>query len=167
MNEASKTFSLLPEDAHPKAQEALTDAFFWDTSNPLSPFGDETGLEVLEALQDFRLEEPDGKVLDLLSELLARWEVTDEGWETVEEDEVQALGADDETGLLLRDEVIIALAFAQLIVDGRVDPEVRRRAILAITRQSLPALVHGFGFRGRERTASLARMREILGRRWD
>ena len=107
------------EDSHPRAREALTDAFFWDPTDLCSPFGDETGQEVLEAFRDFRVEEPRGNPLALLGDLLARWEVADEAWDAVDPDEVQAIGAADELGLLLRDEAVIALAFAQIVaVEG-------------------------------------------------
>ena len=155
------------EDAHPRARAALTDAFFWDASDPAGPFGDETGLDVLEALRDLRVEDPRGSPLGLLGELLARWEIADEGWDVVEAGEVQALGEADELGLITRDQAILALAFAQIIVDGRVDAEVRRRAILALARQALPALLAGFGPRARKREAYVTRMREVLGQRWD
>ncbi len=155
------------DDGHPRARAALGDDFFWDTRDPCSPFGDETGQQVLEALRDFRVEEPRGAPLSLLAELLARWEVADASWDVVDADEVQAVGADDELGLLVRDEAILALAFAQLIVDGKIEPELRRRALLAITRQSLPALIHGWGDLARTRTARLASMRAVLVQRWD
>jgi uncharacterized protein YfeS len=155
------------EDAHPKAREALTDDFFWDTADPTGPFGDETGVEVLEALRDLRAAEPRGDALALLGELLEGWEVADTGWDVVDEAEVQALGAEDELGLLLRDEAVIALAFAGIVVDGRVHLEVRRRALVALTRQALPALLHGFGDASARRRQRLDRMREILGSRWD
>jgi uncharacterized protein YfeS len=155
------------EDAHPRARAALTDAFFWDASDPCSPFGDETGREVLEAFRDFRVEEPRGNPLTLLADLLIRWEVADAAWDTTDADEVQAVGADDELGLLVRDEAILALAFAQIIVEGKVEPEVRRRALLALTRQSLPALIHGWGDSARARAEHIERMRAVLVQRWD
>lgn len=158
---------LTREDAHPRAREALTDAFFWDASDPCGPFGGDVGLDVLDALRDHRLEDPRGDLLSLLGELLAMWEVPNDHWDVVEEAAVQEIGADDELGLLLRDEAILALAFGQIIVEGRVDPEIRRRAMLALHRQALPALIHGFGDRGRVRAERVARMREVLSKRWD
>jgi uncharacterized protein YfeS len=155
------------EDAHPRARAALTDAFFWDASDPGGPFGDETGLDVLEALRDLRVEDPRGSPLALLGALLARWKIADEGWDVVDQGEVQALGEADELGLITRDQAIIALAFAQIIVDGKVDAEVRRRAILALARQALPALLAPFGPRARQREAHVTRMREVLSPRWD
>jgi uncharacterized protein YfeS len=155
------------EDAHPRALEALADPFFWDADDPCAPFGNDTALEVFEALADFRDEDPRGSSIPLLEELLERWEVADEGWDAVDEDEVQALGEADELGLLVRDEAILALAFGDLILTGRIDPEARRRAVLALSRQALPALLHGFGEKMKVREKHVARMREVLGRKWD
>jgi uncharacterized protein YfeS len=150
------------EQSHPRAREVLADAFFWDASDPTGPFGDETGQEVLEAFRAFRDEEPRGDPLALLGELLETWEVADGSWDVVDSGEVQALGADDELGLLVRDEAIVALAFAQIVVEGRVDPEVRRRALLALVRQGLPALIHGWGDRAHTRSERVERMRAVL-----
>jgi uncharacterized protein YfeS len=155
------------EESHPRARDALVDAFFWDAGDPTGPFGDETGQEVLEAFRAFRAEEPRGAPLALLGELLEAWEVADGSWDVVDPDEVQDLGADDELGLLVRDEAILALAFAQIIVEGRVDPEVRRRALLALVRQGLPALIHGWGDHAYARRERLEKMRAVLLQRWD
>ncbi|APR87162.1 hypothetical protein A7982_12511 [Minicystis rosea] len=155
------------DEAHPKAREALTDDFFWNAGDPTGPFGNETALEVYEALRDLRDDDPRASALALLDALLEGWEVKNEGWDAVDEADVHALGADDELGLLVRDEAILSLCFGDLILTGRVDPEVRRRAILALSRQALPALLHGFGDQMKVREARVARMRELLSRKWD
>lgn len=167
MAEDSQAHELNREDAHPKALEALTDAFFWDAEDPGSPLGGDTGRDVLEALRDAREADPRGRTVPVLDEILARWEVANDSWDVVSEREVQAVGEDDEFSLLTRDEAILALAFAQIVVDGRLDTEVRRRALLALTRQALPALLHGWGDKRLERALRVERMREILARRWD
>jgi uncharacterized protein YfeS len=153
---------LSPEHSHFRARAALTDAFFWDASDDTAPFGSETGRDVLEALRDFRDEHRRDSPIPLLDELLARWEVVNDHWDAVEADEVQAIGEDDEYSLLTRDEAIIALAFAQTIVDGEIDPEVRRRAVFALKRQSLPALLHAWGERRLLRAERIERMATVL-----
>lgn len=157
---------LSPEHSHYKARAALTDAFFWDASDDTSPFGSETGRDVLEALRDFRDEQPRESPIQLLDELLARWEVENDHWNAVEAEEVQAIGEDDEYSLLTRDEAVIALAFAQVIVEGKIDPEVRRRAVFALKRQSLPALLHAWGDRRLLRAARVERMAAVLVAPW-
>lgn len=157
----------LRDEAHPKAREALTDAFFWDTEDPGSPLGGDTGRDVLEAFRGAREEDPRGSVLTVLDEILASWEVANDSWDVVSESEVQAIGEEDEFSLLTRDETILALAFTQLVLEGRIEPEIRRRSLLALTRQTLPALLHGWGDQRLERALRVERMREILAKRWD
>jgi uncharacterized protein YfeS len=167
MAEEHEPHELTRDDAHPKAIEALTDAFFWDANDLGSPLGGDTGRDILEALRDAREVDPRGRVVAVLDEILARWEVANDSWDVVSEAEVQAIGEDDEFSLLTRDEAILALAFAQIVVEGKIESEVRRRALLALTRQALPALLHGWGDKRLERALRVERMREILARRWD
>ena len=155
------------EEAHPRAREALVDAFFWDASDPTGPFGDETGLEILSELRDFREGSPKGNPIELLDEVLERWEVANQDWDATEADHVQSLGEDDEFSLLTRDDAVLALAFAQLIVDGRIDAEVRRRAMLALARQALPALMAAWGAKRLVRAERIDKMRAVLAQRWD
>ena len=157
---------LTRDDSHPRAVAALTDPFFWSLTDPTAPFGNETAHETLEAIRDFFDERPQGDPLELLAELLARWEVPDAHWDVVEREEVESLGAEDEYGLLTRDEAILALAFGQIVVLGRVHPEVRRRAMLALVRQSQPALLNAYGPRAIERATRVERMTAVLAARW-
>lgn len=156
----------LRDEAPPRVREALADDLFWDAADPTGPFGNETAQEVYQALEGLREDDPHNSPIPLLNALLEGWEIESAGWDVVEEGEVQALGAEDETGLLLRDEAILALAFGDLALTGRVDPEVRRRALLALARQALPALLHGFGDRMKAREAAVGKMREALAKKW-
>ncbi|WP_438009276.1 hypothetical protein WME89_11705 [Sorangium sp. So ce321] len=166
MTEAPELPDLSPDDCHPRAAAALTDPFFWSLTDETAPFGNETAHETLTAFRDFRDEHPKGSPLELLDALLARWEVENAHWNAVEAAEVQALGEDDEYSLLTRDEAILALAFGQIVTEGRLEPEVRRRALLALARQALPALLSAFEGRALERALRIDRMRAVLSERW-
>lgn len=158
---------LTPEDAHARARAALVDPFFWNLADDDSPFGNETGAELYAAFRDWREENPHLPPLTLLSEILVRWEVTDNGWDIVEPDAVLAIGQEDEYGLLTRDDAILGLAFAQIVLEGRLDRELRRRAVLAVRRQMAPPLLRGWEARMDERVARLTRMGEVLSQKWD
>jgi uncharacterized protein YfeS len=157
---------LVREDAHPRAAAALSDGFFWHTHDDGAPLGSETGADTLAAFRDFRAERPGEGPLVLLSELLQRWEIADAAWDAVNLGDVVEAGAEDEYSLLARDEVILALAFSQLVDEGRVDEEVRRRAVLATTRQALPPLLLPWGDKALERATRLERMKQVLSRPW-
>ncbi|WP_437289797.1 hypothetical protein [Sorangium sp. So ce406] len=167
MTEAPELPDLSPDDCHPRAAAALTDPFFWSLTDETAPFGNETAHETLTAFRDFRDEQPKGSPLELLDELLARWEVGNDHWNAVDAAEVQALGEEDEYSLLTRDEAILALAFSQIVTEGRLDAEVRRRALLALARQALPALLSAFEGRALDRALRIDRMRAVLSGRWD
>ena len=151
-------------DAHPRAAELLGDAFFWDTDDEAAPLGSDTANEVLALFREWREDHPDERPLVLLGELLARWEVTDGLWDVVTPEDAAAAGEDDEFGLLMRDEVVIALAFAQLVEEGTIDPEVQRRALLATLRQGLPMVLVAWGVRALDRATRLDRMKQVLSR---
>jgi uncharacterized protein YfeS len=167
MRDPTALDDLSPKTSHPRAAQALKDAFFWDTADEGSPFGNDSGGETLAAFYDWRDENPDTSPIVFLDDLLSQWEVKNDHWDVVQEGEVHALGADDEYSLLTRDEAILALAFGQLVVEGKIDEEVRRRALIALKRQTLPALLHGWGERMAERAARIERMKGVLERRWD
>ncbi|WP_438028132.1 hypothetical protein [Sorangium sp. So ce233] len=167
MTEAPELPDLSPDDCHPRAAAALTDPFFWSLTDETAPFGNETAHETLTAFRDFRDEHPKGSPVELLDELLARWEVGNDHWNAVDAAEVQALGEEDEYSLLTRDEAILALAFSQIVTEGRLDAEVRRRALLALARQALPALLSAFEGRALDRALRIDRMRAVLSGRWD
>ncbi|CAN91977.1 Hypothetical protein yfeS [Sorangium cellulosum So ce56] len=167
MTEAPELPDLSPDDCHPRAAAALADPFFWSLTDETAPFGNETAHETLTAFRDFRDEHPKKSPIELLDALLERWEVGNAGWDAVDAAEVEALGEEDEYGLLTRDEAILALAFSQIVVEGRLDPEVRRRALLALARQALPALLSAYEGRALERALRIDRMRGILSARWD
>ncbi|MGK4007343.1 hypothetical protein WMF31_32275 [Sorangium sp. So ce1036] len=167
MTEAPDLPDLSPEDSHPRAVAALTDPFFWSLTEETAPFGNETAHETLAAFRDFRDEHPTTSPLQLLDALLERWEVDNAGWNAVDAAEVQALGEQDEYSLLTRDEAILALAFSQILTEGRLDAEVRRRALLALARQALPSLLSAFEGRALERALRIDRMRAVLSERWD
>ncbi|AUX41178.1 hypothetical protein SOCE26_025850 [Sorangium cellulosum] len=166
MIETPELPDLSPGESHPRAAAVLADPFFWSLVDETAPFGNETAQETLTAFRDFRDEHPTRSPLALLDELLARWEVANAHWDAVDAAEVQALGEEDEYSLLTRDEVILALAFSQIVTEGKLDPEVRRRALLALARQSLPALLSAYEGRALERAQRLDRMKAALSERW-
>jgi uncharacterized protein YfeS len=153
-----------PARAHPMAREVLTDAFFWDAADEGAPLGTDTGAEVLAFVRQRRAEQPAVGSGQLLADLLARWEVADADWDAVEAPRVAEVGAEDEDSLLLRDEIVLALAFAELIETGTIEPEVQRRARMATLRQALPMLLAPWEGRALERAQRLERMSQVLAR---
>lgn len=108
---------------HPDARALLDDPFFWDCADDLAPVGNDTGADILEGYRAWRRRKKNASVgaLAYLCRVLAEWEVPLEG--------------SDGKLALVRDEACVALAFSQIMLEGRVESEVAECALQAITRQ--------------------------------
>ena len=154
-------WELSPEISHPNAAAILTDEFYWSEGDDNSPFGNDTGNDTLKLFQKWREKHWMETPIAFLNQLLNNWEVTNDFWDVTDAAEVENLLAQDEFSLIERDEVIIALAFGKLLLAGKVDAEPKRRALLAIERQSLPTIVK-FWEDAEERTERLRKMKSVL-----
>ncbi|CAN5753500.1 hypothetical protein BH20ACI4_BH20ACI4_05460 [soil metagenome] len=137
-------WELSPENSHPNTVAILTDEFYWNEGDDNSPFGNDTGNDTLKHFQKWREKNWMETPIAFLDQLLDDWEVTNDFWDVTDASEAEKLCEQDEFSFNVRDEVIIALAFGQLLLAGKVDAEPKRRALLAIERQSLPTIVKFF-----------------------
>jgi len=154
-------WELTPENASPLAKTLLLDDFFWNSSDDHSPMGNDTGADTLAFYQGWRGANPQTPATSFLRDLLMRWEVSDRGWT---ESSVSAGDlVDRHFEILTRDDMIIALAFSQIVVDGKLDRDIKIRSLLAVTRQALPTVL---AFRGWDsqatRIACLEKMRTAI-----
>jgi uncharacterized protein YfeS len=163
MNEENEDLSeLSPANSHPNAARILADQFYWDCVDDNSPFGNDTGADTLESLREWREEHPQSNPVRFLKQLLKEWEVTDDYWDVTDPVDVQRLLDADEFSFSTRDEAVIALAFGQLILEGKVEPEIKRRALSALERQSQPAIINRWGEHASERGERLQKMKAAL-----
>jgi uncharacterized protein YfeS len=134
------------QSAMANSQPPKLDPIFTDEANAYGPFGNDAGHDVLA---DYRRWRADGnRPGQFLPHLLRAWEIGDYDWDDqdanviVEEMERSQPAAFER---LTRDDVIIALAFTQIIVDGAAQPKVLERALKAVQRQSHDRIIE---FRG-------------------
>ncbi|MDP9194026.1 MAG: hypothetical protein M3P06_20210 [Acidobacteriota bacterium] len=144
------------------ARALLDESFFWDIADEGAPLGSDTGSDTLAAFREWRREHPRANPERFLKDLLADWGVktavvnrSAEGIATILEK--------DHFSLLTHDDAVVALAFAQLVLEGGIAPSIRERALAAAVRQQLPEVV---AFRGwtspGERVARLEAVRRVL-----
>ena len=161
--EAEEEDDLVPERCHPAACHLLPDAFFWDCTEENSPFGNDEGADTLSSFRRWRQQHPDLHPFLFLDRLLADWEVINEGWNVIEADQVQRIIEQDEYSPLVRDDVIIAAAFGQVLLDGVCAADVKERAMTAMRRQALPVMIAFRGWADAEaRVSRLMRMQAVL-----
>ena len=160
--EDDELWVLSPENSHPNAVAILTDEFYWDCGDDNSPFGNDTGADTLEHFREWREKHWMETPITFLDKLLDEWDVTNDFWDVTDAAEAQKLREQDEFSFNLRDEAIIALAFGQLLLAGKVDAEPKRLALLAIERQSLPTIIKFWKEFAEERAERLGKMKSVL-----
>ncbi|BCU77325.1 hypothetical protein [Luteolibacter sp. LG18] len=161
-------WEITPETAHERARQLVpVDSFVWDFGDEDSPLGNDIGADTFAAYLDFRKEQPKGKVQDFIANLFDVFELEDADWDLLDPEALQeALDEDEGFSVVTRDEFILGLAFAQLLVEGELDEVVKTRAMLALKRQSSDVLME---FHEEEDTAPMRReqldeLAVILGR---
>lgn len=163
-DEDGDLWELSPDAAHPKAAQLLKDEFFWDCVDENTPFGNDTGADTLKFFRAWRKEHPCANASEFLGEILGEvFEVPDAHWNVIEPVQVQALLDESDDDVCVRDDTLIAVAFGQIVLEGKVDAEIKRRALLALQRQSLPVVIKHRGWVDPQgRIERLRRMREVL-----
>jgi uncharacterized protein YfeS len=119
---------------------------FTDSVNEYGPLGNDTGADVYGHYRQWR--ESGNRPGQFLHHLLGAWEVGDHDWDDEDvEAIVEEMGRSERElfECLTRDDAIIALAFAQILVDGAAQRRVLNRALKAIKRQSHERMIE---FRG-------------------
>jgi uncharacterized protein YfeS len=161
----SSIWDVTPETAHPRARELLADQpIIWKYGDEDSPLGTDTGADTFGAYLSFRARRQIGGVQDFIREQLALMGIPDADWDILDAVHLeQLLKTDRKFTLLIRDEFIMGLAFAQLVLEGAVDPSVRQRALIALERQATDVVLSFRGGGGEnERNKQLAEFRRIL-----
>jgi uncharacterized protein YfeS len=160
-------WELAPDHAHPKAQRALTNTFFWSCIDDNTPFGNDNGADTLSFYREWRATHPSDAAIHFLTALLQGWSVTPTQWDVTAPEQIARLIAEDEFSFTHRDDVIIALAFGQIVLEGRVDADIIERALVALQRQATqPALDLWLESCHSERRRRLQLMTSILKQDW-
>ena len=124
---------------HPDARKLLDDPFFWDAVDEYSPHGNDTGADLLEAFRDWRRRHRTVPASRFLPLMLKRWNYSSSVASLLDKP-MSAWDDDDELILEVIDEANIAIAFAQLKIEGRCDDDLREAALASIQRQLDPAM---------------------------
>jgi len=107
------------ETAHPRAKQLLGQSIIWNYGDEDSSLGNDTGADTFAAYLSFRAAQPVGRIQDFIKEQLASLAVPDADWDLLEVARLEeSLNTDRGFCLLRRDDFIIALAFAQLLMEA-------------------------------------------------
>ena len=161
MESLDDDWQLSRDTAHPNARRLLKADFYWDLGDEDSPFGNDTGADTLEFYRAWIRESDDDE--DFLHQLFDEWEVDWESAASVADAELADRLEDQHFDILTYDDVVIALAFAQLVLAGNAELDTAALATRALQRQALPEMV---AFRGwsdpAQRRSRCAQMLEVM-----
>lgn len=116
------------EDFHRNARKILDDPFFWDVTNDFSPNGNDTGADLLEMYRDWRKKCRGVAAFWFYKQVLRGWGINPEA------------GDDDGIDKTTADEAAIGIAFAQIKLEARCEPEILKVALYSLARQRRAAL---------------------------
>ena len=119
--------------------------YFWDICDDDSPFGNDTGADTLEFFRQHL--ESKGDDEQFLDHLLEEWGVDREAAESVSDADLKQVLEDEHFHILTYDDVVVALAFAQLVFRGKTTKNASAAAVRALKRQARPEVIE---FRGWE-----------------
>jgi uncharacterized protein YfeS len=137
-------FELEPENAHPKAQEILTEEFYFDPTEEAAPFGNDDGNDAFYGFLAWRKRNPDGKPFQFVQELVDRWGYTNDYYQETDPERIEALIDEEGYGFFPRDNALVAVCFGQLVLEGQIDPEMKELTLIALERQKQPAFMEEF-----------------------
>lgn len=165
MPQFTDIWEVTSETAHPRARELLAaDSIVWEYGDEDSPLGTDKGADTFASYLAFHAARPSAPVQHFIRSELASSEIADADWDLLDPARLYAaLDADNGFSVLRRDDFIIGLAFAQVLVEGAVDAEVRRRALLALRRQATDVVLSFRGGGGEDaRKRQLAEFHRII-----
>ncbi len=164
MQRFSSIWEVTPDTAHPRAKQLLGESIVWKYGDEDSPLGSDIGADTFAAYLVFRAAHPQGGIQDFLRGQLASRRISDADWDLLDPTRLEGLlNSGSAFELLRRDDMIIGLAFAQLLLDGALDSVVRERAIAALRRQATDTVLSFRGGGGDEaRREQLAGFRQVL-----
>ena len=160
METSDDDWDLSPEVAHPNARRLMKAEYFWDICDDDSPFGNDTGADTLEFFREHL--ESKGDDEQFLDDILEEWGVDRETAESASDADLKQALEDGHFHILTYDDVVVALAFAQLVFRGKTTKAASAAAVRALKRQALPEVIE---FRGwadfderRDRCAEMTRV---------
>ncbi|MBZ9570183.1 hypothetical protein KQY27_01295 [Methanobrevibacter sp. TMH8] len=136
LNISKDFYGVIP---HNRAIEIANYEFFWDCVDELAPFGSDEGYMAFIELNDWIIENPEKNILDCFKWIFDCWDLKIEDFDEniIDNESINKiiLDLDFNQDLLILDITIIATGFGQLIIEGKIDDEIKNIIHLSILRQ--------------------------------
>ena len=154
------------EHAHAVAKHYMNEDFFYSPVEESGPFGSDDAADTFSGFRDWREKHDDADPLLFLEEQLYSWGYPHFDLHVTEAEIIlnychaHELGSTFLSGM---DAAVVAVAFGQLYLEGKINPSVSNLAIIAIDRELSPFLLHLWDENYQlVRSGQLQKMRTVL-----
>ncbi|MBO6516575.1 MAG: hypothetical protein JJ975_08490 [Bacteroidia bacterium] len=152
-----------PENTHINAKELMKEAFYWSPIEESSPFGSDDGADALMMFEEWHGSNSGEPSMVFLEEIIEEWgtqsfdhNIDDS---TGIEELLKTVGFDD---VLSTDNLIIAVGFAQFVLEGRIDGDIQKVTTSAIKRELNPLMLDPWENHKQKRGTQLSKMLEVV-----
>jgi uncharacterized protein YfeS len=128
-----------PQTSHPKFNALFQEEFYYDCTDEFSPFGNDDGADTLYSLEDWYQEKGNlKKPLEFLSELIEGiWGMEIKHLRLTDPVAIQQANQENPSLFDIMDRALIATAFGQLKIEGKLNLALKELAFIALLRQKL------------------------------
>jgi uncharacterized protein YfeS len=153
------------ERAHPDARKFLKAEWLYSTADEHAPFGSDDAADAYAAFVVWRKTNPDISPTIFVRELFEKWQFPTFDLNATDYTSLKTYIEGNKSGwryLFGTDAAIIATAFGQLYMEGRVEKDLRQMAITAIKRESTHEIIQSWEEKRPERQQKLAELLQIM-----
>lgn len=132
------------DHAHKRALDLVPEDFFWDCGDELAPFGSDEGDTALSEFRDWRQDNAGLPIINCVRwtvESVGEMDFKDYNDSLLSNDrvrcQIQDKEFDDQQYVFTLDVSVMATVFGQLVDEGKIDPQVKPVASIALARQKL------------------------------
>jgi uncharacterized protein YfeS len=132
------------KQAHPRAQQLMDEEFYYSSIEESGPFGSDDGAETFMGFSEWRTEYPDADPLVYLHQQLEEWNYPPLDLQEQHPEVIRQYLEENEMGvsyLVGMDAAVVALAFGQLYLEGKIDAALNEWAMISLNRQLQPELL--------------------------
>ncbi len=154
------------DKAHPTAKRLMNEAFYWSPIEATAPFGNDDGADTYAGFADWRQTHKTENPKAFLTEQIDYWAYPTFDLNETNFDKLKPYLKQNELGSRCMsgiDAAIVAIAFGQLYLEGKVDKDFKVLTIASIKRQLIPEMLNLWGDKYKTtREAQLNKMLAVL-----
>jgi uncharacterized protein YfeS len=157
-----ETYTVDRKHASATALKLMKPDWFWDITDDNSPFGNDDGADGLAFYRKWRKTSPNANPIIGVATVCDRLESPFFHWKATTRQQIDSdIGARNFLFTSPGDQIVIAIAFGQLVDEGHVDRQLREIALQAIHNEKMPK-ISNLWVDSKQRTARLTAMESVL-----